>query len=496
MLLNSKLTEIEKAIDNANNYAEFRDASMHHDALSGADDWKAVNKSSDYDYRLIQKRVSRMKLARSNKDAVAMMSILHEGIHGNLGSLANPKLDEYAKIGTKVLIQDFFDEVCKALEFIYHADEKEVDFYEKLSFFDETTHAYGQSCLMLSGGAGLGFSHAGVAKALIDEDLIPEVVSGASAGSIIAALIGTREKEELAEELNPERIFEYFSQWSQWSKFKSDSYLDSTNLENALIKLFDLTTFEEAYKKTGIHITIPVSPADLHQQSRLLNTKSSPNVIITQAVRASTAIPYLFSPVYLRAKNAQGEVIPYIPHRKFVDGSLMADLPFTRLSRLYGVNHSIVSQTNPLASTFLSSGRHKSNSLFELTWRHTANMAKKNSIYMFDVLEKMSSNNTFKLGVHKVRSIIDQQYVGNINVLPRMKITDYKKLFANPTIESLTTLINDAERSTWQHIDVIRRSTRLSKTFRKYLKLLKQRETDLLSHKTAKVIDIRKIANR
>ncbi len=487
----NKLAETEKDIENADSYASYREACLLHDSISGADDWKSIDKSSEYDYDLIHKRVTRMKLARSREDAAGLMSILHEGIHGNLGSLANPEMEKHSKIGTKLLIEDFFNEVCLALDFIYQANEDEVDFYEKLSFFDETTHAFGKSCLMLSGGAGLGFSHVGVVKALIDEDLIPEVVSGASAGSIIAALIGTRSKQELIDELTADKIFDYFSDWSKWNNWKSDSYLDSTNLENALIRLFDLTTFEEAFNKTGIHITIPVSPADLHQQSRLLNAKSAPNVIITQAVRASTAIPYLFSPVYLRAKDSQGEIIPYIPHRKFADGSLMADLPFDRLARLYGVNHSIVSQTNPLASPFLSKSRHKSTSISTLTLRHTANIVKKNSIYLFDVMESMTSNNTMKLGIHKVRSIIDQQYVGDINIQLRRKLSDYKQLFANPTVDSLSELIDEAERSTWPQIDSIRRSTLLSKTFSKYLKLLKQRESDLLSHQTTNVTDIK-----
>jgi len=490
MFFNNKLSQIDEIIKNAKTYSEYREASLYHDTISGADEWKGVDKSQEYDYRLIQKRVSRIKLARSRQDAAALMSILHEGIHGNLGSLANPELEKHSKIGTKVLIQDFFDEVCLALDFIYHADENEVDFYEKLSFFDETTHAFGQSCLMLSGGAGLGFSHVGVVKALLSEDLIPGVVSGASAGSIIAALIGTRKKDELIHELTPEKIFEHFSDWSKWGNHKSDSYLDSTNLENALIRLFDITTFEEAYNRTGVHITIPVSPADLHQQSRLLNAKSSPNAIITQAVRASTAIPYLFSPVYLRAKDTQGEVIPYIPNRKFADGSLMADLPFTRLARLYGVNHSIVSQTNPLASPFIASSRHHSNSIGGLTMRHTANLVKKNSIYLFDVMERLTKSNTLKLGIHKVRSIIDQQYVGDINILPRRKLVDYKQLFANPTVEGLRQVIEDAERSAWPHMDVIKRNTILSKTFRNYLKLLKKRESELLHHRTATITNI------
>ena len=60
----------------------------------------------------------------------------------------------------------------------------------KLAFFNETRHAYGRSALMLSGGAYLGYYHIGVAKTLWREGLLPRVISGASAGSLIAAAIG------------------------------------------------------------------------------------------------------------------------------------------------------------------------------------------------------------------------------------------------------------------------------------------------------------------
>lgn len=482
MLFKNKLSEVEKAIAHAENYQAFYEASLYHDEISGANDWKATDESADYDFQLIRKRVARIKEARLKQDANALMSILHEGIHGNLGNLASPALARQTKIGTKLLIEEFLEQVCGALEFIYHADESEVHFYEKLSFFDETSHAYGQSCLMLSGGAGLGFFHAGVVRSLLEHELIPNVVSGASAGSIIAALIGTRNADELKDILSPETIFEQFSRWSHFRGFHKEGFFDSTNLENALIELFDLTTFEEAYQKTGINMTVTVSPADLHQISRLLNAKTSPNAIITQAVRASCAIPYIFSPVYLKAKNQQGEVIPYIPNRQFADGSLMADLPFDRLARLYGVNHSIVSQTNPLAAPFLGKAKNKSGSVTELTLRHAASLAKKNSIYFFDVLEKMSPNDSVKRGIHKVRSIVDQQYVGDINILPKRKLADIKQIFANPSVKSLTRLINDAEKATWPHIEMIKRNTKISKTFRLYLQKLKQKESELLSY--------------
>ena len=242
----SKLGELERAIEHAGSYQEYKEACEAHDALSGADDWKAKDPCRLYDYRLIRKRVQRIKFAQSQNDISGLMSILHEGIHGNLGNIANPELLGHCKIGTKHLIEEFITQVVSALEQIYHADEDHIDFYDKLSFFEETAHAFGRSCLMLSGGAGLGFFHCGVVKSLNEQNLLPTVVSGASAGSIIAGMLGTRTHDELLEALSAEFIFEHFQNWRLWGGLGRKSILDSRALENTLISLFDLTTFEEA----------------------------------------------------------------------------------------------------------------------------------------------------------------------------------------------------------------------------------------------------------
>ncbi|XOV78731.1 MAG: DUF3336 domain-containing protein [Aestuariibacter sp.] len=477
------LSKIEQVMRHAKSYEEYREACEFHDELSGANDWKAKDRDRGYDYRLIRKRVERLKFAKTHGDPAGLMSILHEGIHGNLGNISNPELLHNCKIGTKNLIQEFLDEVCEALKMIYHADESEIDFYEKLSFFEETYHAYGRSCLMLSGGAGLGFFHCGVVKTLAEQDLMPNVISGASAGSIITALVGTRTDEELKQDLSAEAIYDKLHNWAVWQGLNENGFLDSTNLENALIELFEDMTFEEAFERTGRKVTITVSPSDLHQYSRLLNAKTSPNACITTAVRASCAIPFVYSAVQLRAKNQSGKIVPYIPNRKFLDGSIMADMPFQRLARLYGVNHSIVSQTNPIAVPFLSRSKEHSNSWFSITKRHLANMAKVNSIYAFDVLESIIDHKGIKLGLHKVRSIIEQQYVGDINIIPQRSMGNLRRIFANPSVGAIQDLITSAERATWPQLDNIRRSTQISKTFSTYLRLLKKREEQLLSGK-------------
>ena len=479
------LSAIEKEIANAADYPTYREASLAHDALTGADEWKNEDVSQHYDYRLIRKRVERMQAARKLQDVYGLMSIIHEGLHGNLGNIANPALLGQCRIGTKNLIQTFIDEVITALNTIYEADESLVDFYEKKRFFEETTYAFGQSCLMLSGGAGLGIFHAGVVKSLNQQNLLPGVISGASAGAIIAALIGTRKQSELEACLAPEFILEKFRYWRHWSGFGKKSLFDSRALENTLIELFDIMTFDEAFALSGKHINVSVSPADLHQQSRVLNAKTSPRAVITQAVRASTAVPVFFSPVQLKAKNLQGDIVPYIPNRRFVDGSMMADLPYKQLSRLYGVNHSIVSQTNPLAIPFVPANRSEETSITGLTFRHVRQLAKSNSVFAFDVLEKWVNHRGTKLAIHKVRSIIDQQYVGNINILPQRQLRSLTQIMANPTLESVTNLISDGGRATWEHIDNIERNTKISETLRRLLAKLKEREARVSGHATS-----------
>ena len=175
-------------------------------------------------------------------------------------------------------------------------------------------------------------------------------------------------------------------------------------LENALIELFDLTTFEEAFKKTGRHITVTVSPADLHQHSRLLNAKTSPNAIITQAVRASCAVPIIFSPVQLRAKTPSGDIVPYIPNRRFADGSLMADLPFERLARLYGVNHNILPkrQIRNLSQVLSNPTRESINQLIV-----SGERASWPQLHVIKRNTKISENLRYHLGQLKKREAVE-----------------------------------------------------------------------------------------
>lgn len=128
--------------------------------------------------------------------------------------------------------------------------------------------------------------------------------------------------------------------------------------------------------------------------------------------------------------------------------------------------------------------KQDASSLFELSKRYVSKLAKVNSIYAFDVMEGLIGNKKAKMGIQKLRSIVDQQYLGNINILPTLTRNSIKQLALNPTLEGLTDLFESGERATWPQLDLIKRSTIISKTLRQHLTSLQKTEAELLSNKS------------
>ena len=106
-------------------------------------------------------------------------------------------LSLYLNVANLFLIDNrYHNVVCASLDFVCDAPvadgEPAIPTDARLAFFNETRHSYGRSALLLSGGAALGFYHIGVVKTLMQNRLMPRVLGGSSAGSIVCAMIGTR----------------------------------------------------------------------------------------------------------------------------------------------------------------------------------------------------------------------------------------------------------------------------------------------------------------
>lgn len=485
------LKALEQDMLHAATHAEWHEAGLAHDHLSGAETWKAEDRSTNYNHELIRLRLTEIRDARARHDVSRLVFHLHEGLHGNLGNIANPALYSTAKVGTKQLIETYLHEVATALQYLCDGDFHEFGFREKLDFFKTTGSAYGRSALLLSGGATLGLFHIGVLKALHEQKLLPWVISGSSVGSIMTAIVGSHSDDELMDMLKPENLYLNAFQYVGFRGiFKGKPVLDGDHLEACLEENIPDLTFEEAFRKTGRAINITVSPYDRHQDPRLLNVRTSPNVLIRKAVLASCAVPGLFPAVTLWAKNVNGEKVPYIPTQKWVDGSIKDDLPIHRLQRLYGVNHAIVSQTNPHVVPFIARTIDQRSIAHQLRRMIAANISLNLNFGLEFAQKGIRWSNDLGLLVDKFRSIVAQKYMGDINIIPPRQAANVLRILSNPSVDDVRRFIETGERATWPKIELIRNTTLISRTFHDCLEKLRTQETERLS-RTARLTRVR-----
>jgi TAG lipase/steryl ester hydrolase/phospholipase A2/LPA acyltransferase len=291
------------------------------------------------------------------------------------------------------------------------------------------------------------------------------VISGASAGSFVAAVLGTRSDEEFLTLFEDNYLARVLTETSDRKKGGS-SRIDVRWLKQKVAKLIPDITFREAYEKTGRSINISVSPAQPHQKSRLLNHITSPNVTLRSAVLASTALPGIFQSVQLQARNADGMIKPYLPSRRWIDGSFSQDLPARRLARMYGVNHFIVSQVMPVL------GREAADKpgLRKIVSDATVAATKQFVRGCLDFLQRYGKVGP-QMGttLNAANAILEQQFTADINILPGYGLSSLGKLLKILTEAEMDALIKAGERATWPKVPIIDTTTRIGRTLDKIL---------------------------
>ena len=466
--------ELHSELANATDYRGWYEAAVELDRRDGCSEWKEDDTSHDYDWRLIRSRLRQIRQYRQDGAWVKLIHHLRQGLHWNLGNTGNPALYAHCRIGTKHLIHEYITEVASALNQICDTELAELPQGAKLKFFREVEQSYGNSALMLSGGATLGMFHLGVVKALHEQNLLPRVISGSSAGSLMAGTIGTHTDAELSGIFEPGGFdITAFQRVALRQLVKGQSLMDPAQLRRCLAVNVGDETFLEAFERTRRIIGVTISPADPHHQGRLMNYLTSPHVLIHRAVMASCAVPGVFPPVMLEARDYENNVVPYMPSKRWIDGTLSNDLPMLRVARLHNVNHYIVSQTNPHIVPFVTesvSNEQKrgwaplSKELLVNGSRGAMTLARKH-------LDPYGSGRV----INKIDDIMRQRYSGDINIIPRHTPHHLLKLFANLTQEDLQNYIREGEQATWPRIERIRYQTRISRTLEDCLLLLKQR---------------------
>lgn len=249
----------------------------------------------------------------------------------------------------------------KSLKFIL--DTKQMKLEDKRELFRSLHGNYGRTALCLSGGATFAYYHFGVVKALLEEDLLPDVITGTSGGALVAGLVATRTNEELKELLVPAlaskitACSEPFTTWfRRW--YRTGARFDSVDwARQCAWWTHGSMTFREAYERTGRILNVSCVPADPHSPTMLCNYLTSPDCVVWSAVLASAAVPGILNPVVLMMKQRDGSLAPYSFGHKWKDGSLRTDIPIKALNLHFNVNFTIVSQVNPHINLFFFSSR-------------------------------------------------------------------------------------------------------------------------------------------
>ncbi|KAK4547113.1 hypothetical protein LTR36_001334 [Oleoguttula mirabilis] len=443
------------------------------DQLEGGDEWKQQDESEEYDFELIRSRLGKLQDARRRGDIEDLRFQIRTALTRDLGGMGNVKLYKHSRVGTKALIERYIDTVVGTIDEVVDSSESDPRTVNEIMTY--ARQSFGRSALLLSGGGTLGMNHIGVVKALFEAGMLPRIISGASAGSIVCAVLCTKTDAEMPGVLQDfcygeldvfEKESDGFSLARIAKRFLTEGAIyNIQNLTRVMKNLIGDMTFQEAYYRTQRILTICVSSAEVYEMPKLLNYITAPNVVIWSAVAASCSVPLVFRPADLQVKDEMtGELKPWNDEAsKWIDGSVDNDLPMTRLAEMLNVNHFIVSQVNPHVVPFLAKEEDditpdlpKSTSAVTPgpSWMHTmANLAKGEALHRMHVLAELG---VFPNAMTKLRSVLGQRYSGDITIIPEISYTQFPNILMNPSADFMVQAMLNGERATWPKLSRIR----------------------------------------
>ncbi|OHE61216.1 MAG: esterase [Thiobacillus sp. GWE1_62_9] len=154
--------------------------------------------------------------------------------------------------------------------------------------------------LVLGGGAARGFAHIGVIKSLEAQGIVPDIVVGTSAGSVVGALYASGmngfELQNLALQMNEDMV-------ADWT-LPNRGVLKGEALQDFINQKVKNLTLQKMPRPLGVVAT------DLQSGEMVLFRRGDTGI----AVRASSAVPGMFQPVEISGRD-------------YVDGGLTSPVP-------------------------------------------------------------------------------------------------------------------------------------------------------------------------
>ncbi len=188
--------------------------------------------------------------------------------------------------------------------------------------------------LALGGGAARGFAHIGVIKVLEAQGIVPDLVVGTSAGSLVGALYAAGNNGFALQKLAIDMDEAAISDWSVPFFSQSTGVLKGEGIQNYVNRAVHGQPIEKLRMPFGAVAT------DLRNGQPILFRRGNTGA----AVRASSAVPGVFQPV--RIGNID-----------YVDGGLVSPVPASHARKMgadfvIAVNISAQPDAQPAAGTF------------------------------------------------------------------------------------------------------------------------------------------------
>lgn len=187
-------------------------------------------------------------------------------------------------------------------------------YYFSVAFWDFLTKPLGARSkwgLVLGSGAAPGLCHIGVIKVLEENGLRPDFIAGSSIGALIGAFYAAGQTPEemtrLARQLDLKEIFSFSD-----LGLNQGGFIRGDKMKVVLAEILPAKTFAE------LKIPLLIATTDLATAKVHVITEGD----LLDAVRASAAIPVLFSPVEIAGKA-------------LVDGGAASPLPINQLQKYY-----------------------------------------------------------------------------------------------------------------------------------------------------------------
>ena len=240
--------------------------------------------------------------------------------------------------------------------------------------------------LVLGGGGARGFAHLGVAKALYEKNIRPDIISGASAGSIAGAF--------LAAGLDPEEVCNWLKHQDILKisriSIPKDGLLKLDGLKKQIAERIPYSRLED------LPVRLIVSVCNL-TTAKVEYLDHGP---LADLVLASSSIPILFSPV--RMNNAV-----------YVDGGLLDNLPVKPIRKIcekvIAVNITPVHETSQLDNLIQIAVRtfHVSVDKYTQQWGRKADLLiEPPGVNNYEILRTRHAEELFEIAYNYTKELI------------------------------------------------------------------------------------------